>query len=331
VEKITRLVIVALVAALLLAACSSDEPGPADETPPPPSRPGGAATGERASFVVITHGAAGDAFWDVVQNGAEAAARQYGVNVRYESDANAARQAQLIERAVDERVDGIVVSMANPDALAAAIAKAVDAGIPVITINSGVDRFKDVGALTHVGQSEDVAGGGAGEKLAEAGVSKLLCVVQEVGNVGLTQRCDGAAEGLGGTVERLQVDGTNPAAATRLIAARLQADTALDGVLTLNPAMAIAALDAIAASGSSARLATFDLSNGVANGIKEDRILFAVDQQQYLQGWLPITFLVLFKGNLSAAGGGLPVHTGPGFVTKENVQQVADFAAQGLR
>jgi simple sugar transport system substrate-binding protein len=155
--------------------------------------------------------------------------------------------------------------------------------------------------------------------------------VQEVGNVGLTQRCDGAAEGLGGTVERLQVDGTNPAAATRLIAARLQADTALDGVLTLNPAMAIAALDAIAASGSSARLATFDLSNGVANGIKEDRILFAVDQQQYLQGWLPITFLVLFKGNLSAAGGGLPVHTGPGFVTKENVQQVADFAAQGLR
>lgn len=267
----------------------------------------------------------------MVKNGAEAAGKRYGVTVSYQGDGDPARQSQLVDQAVSQKVDGIVVSMANPDALKEAIGKAVTAKIPVVTINSGGDRSREFGAITHVGQSEDVAGRGAGEKLKAEGVTKLLCVIHEAGNVGLDQRCKGATEGMGGPVERLQVDVGNLVDATSKIKARLQSDTSLNGVLTLNPAVAVAARDAIADSGSKARLGTFDLSADVVTAIKDGEVLFAVDQQQYLQGWLPITFLVLYRDNLNTVGGGLPVNTGPGFVTKDNAEQVAKLAESGTR
>ncbi|MEU8383180.1 sugar ABC transporter substrate-binding protein [Streptosporangium sp. NPDC048865] len=293
------------------------------------SGPAPAAGG--GTFAVVTHASAGDAFWDVVKNGAEAAGKRYGVTVTYQGDGDPARQSQLVDQAVSQKVDGLVVSMANPDALKESVTKAVTAGIPVITINSGGDVSREFGAITHVGQSEDVAGRGAGEKLKAEGVTKLLCVIHEAGNVGLDQRCNGATQGLGGTVERLQVDVGNLADATSKIKARLQSDTSLDGVLTLNPAVAVAARDAIADGGSKARLGTFDLSADVVAAIEDGEILFAVDQQQYLQGWLPITFLTLHKENLNTVGGGLPVNTGPGFVTKDNAAKVAQLAESGTR
>ncbi|MFF5207721.1 sugar ABC transporter substrate-binding protein [Streptosporangium sp. NPDC000396] len=329
----TGLVIAAMLGLSALTGCSGGSGGQsggqgAGELPaaaaPAPTAKGG-------RFAVITHAGAGDAFWDVVKNGAEAAGKQYGVTVSYQGDGDPARQSQLIDQAVSQKVDGIVVSMANPDALKEAIGKAVAAKIPVITINSGVDRFREFGAITHVGQSEDVAGRGAGEKLKAAGVTNLLCVIHEAGNVGLDQRCEGATQGLGSRVERLQVDVSNLADATSKIKARLQSDTSINGVLTLNPAVAIAARDAIADSGSKAKLGTFDLSADVVTAIKDGEILFAVDQQQYLQGWLPITFLTLYRNNLNTVGGGLPVNTGPGFVTKDNAAQVAKLAEGGTR
>ncbi|MER5324273.1 sugar ABC transporter substrate-binding protein [Streptosporangium roseum] len=321
------LVVVAALGFSALTGCSSgpagQDGGPPAAAPPPAAK--------AATFAVITHAGSGDAFWDVVKNGAEAAARRYGVTVNYQGDGDPARQSQLIDQAVSQKVDGLVVSMANPDALKEAVGKAVAARIPVITINSGGDRSREFGAITHVGQSEDVAGRGAGEKLRAEGVTKLLCVIHEAGNVGLDQRCKGATEGLGGTVERLQVDVGNLADATSKIKARLQSDASVNGVLTLNPAVAVAARDAIADGGSKARLATFDLSADVVAAVKDGEILFAVDQQQYLQGWLPITFLTLYRDNLNTVGGGLPVNTGPGFVTKDNAGQVADLAQSGTR
>lgn len=316
-------IVLALLSALAVTGCSSGE----QSAPPASSAPGGGS----AEFAVITHGAAGDSFWDVVKNGAEAAGRQYGVRVTYQGDGDPARQSQLIDQAVSQQVDGIVVSMANPDALRESIGKAVAAKIPVVTINSGADSSKAFGALTHVGQSEDVAGRGAGEQLKAAGVTKLLCVVHEAGNIGLDQRCAGAEETLGGTVERLQVDVSNLADVTSKVTAKLQSDQQVDGVLALNPAVAVAARDAIRDAGSQARLATFDLSADVVTAIQDDEILFAVDQQQYLQGYLPITFLNLYEANLNTVGGGLPVNTGPGFVTKENAAQVAELAEAGTR
>jgi simple sugar transport system substrate-binding protein len=323
-------IVLALLGALALTGCSSSG-GQSGQSAPPATSAAAPASGGGGDFAVITHGAPGDSFWDVVKNGAEAAGKQYGVSVTYQGDGDPAKQSQLIDQAVSEKVDGIVVSLANPDALKEAIGKAVAAKIPVVTINSGADSSKALGAITHVGQSEDVAGRGAGEQLKTAGVSKLLCVIHEAGNVGLDQRCKGAEETLGGTVERLQVDVSNLADVTSKVTAKLQSDQAVNGVLALNPAVAVAARDAIKDAGSQAKLATFDLSADVVTAINDGEILFAVDQQQYLQGYLPITFLNLYKANLNTVGGGLPVNTGPGFVTKDNAAQVAQLAEAGTR
>ncbi|MFI6392758.1 sugar ABC transporter substrate-binding protein [Nonomuraea sp. NPDC050540] len=328
--KRTRIV-VAVLGALALAGCSGGG-GAGQSAASSPAAEAPAATGGAAgTYAVITHAAAGDKFWDVVKKGAEAAGKQYGASVTYQGDGDAGKQSQLIDQAVSQKVDGIVVSMANPDALKESIGKAVAAKIPVVTINSGAESSKAFGALTHVGQSEDVAGRGAGEQLKAAGVSKLLCVIHEAGNVGLEQRCKGAEQSLGGTVERLQVDVSNLADVTSKVAAKLQSDTSVNGVLALNPAVAVAARDAIKDAGSQAKLATFDLSPDVIAAINAGEVLFAVDQQQYLQGWLPITFLKLYKDNLNTVGGGLPVNTGPGFVTKDNAAQVEKLAGEGTR
>ncbi len=323
-------IVLALLGALALTGCSSSG-GQSGQNAPPATSAAAPAAGGGGDFAVITHGAPGDSFWDVVKNGAEAAGKQYGVTVTYQGDGDPAKQSQLIDQAVSEKVDGIVVSLANPDALKEAIGKAVAARIPVVTVNSGADSSKALGAITHVGQSEDVAGRGAGEQLKTAGVTKLLCVIHEAGNVGLDQRCKGAEETLGGTVERLQVDVSNLADVTSKVTAKLQSDQAVNGVLALNPAVAVAARDAIKDAGSQAKLATFDLSADVVTAINDGEILFAVDQQQYLQGYLPITFLNLYKANLNTVGGGLPVNTGPGFVTKDNAAQVAKLAEAGTR
>ncbi|MFI6539811.1 sugar ABC transporter substrate-binding protein [Nonomuraea sp. NPDC050547] len=328
--KRTRIV-VAVLGTLALAGCSGGG-GAGQSAASSPAAEAPAATGGAAgTYAVITHAAAGDKFWDVVKKGAEAAGKQYGASVTYQGDGDAGKQSQLIDQAVSQKVDGIVVSMANPDALKESIGKAVAAKIPVVTINSGAESSKAFGALTHVGQSEDVAGRGAGEQLKAAGVSKLLCVIHEAGNVGLEQRCKGAEQSLGGTVERLQVDVSNLADVTSKVAAKLQSDTSVNGVLALNPAVAVAARDAIKDAGSQAKLATFDLSPDVIAAINAGEVLFAVDQQQYLQGWLPITFLKLYKDNLNTVGGGLPVNTGPGFVTKDNAAQVEKLAGEGTR
>jgi simple sugar transport system substrate-binding protein len=313
-----------MAAPLLLAACSAgDERSGGTGSP---SRDGG-----ELSFAVITHGSAGDAFWDVVQNGAEAAGDDLGVSVDYQSDGDPQRQAQLIDAAVNQDVDGIVVSMANPDAIQDSIQAAVDAGIPVVTINSGGDRSAEFGAIGHVGQDESIAGQGAGRRLAQDGVTKVLCVVHEAGNIGLEQRCSGASQGLGTDVGTLQVDINDLQAAQSTITSQLQSDPSIDAVLTLNSAVAAVAVAAVADAGSGAEIATFDLNQEVIDGIQDGSVAFAVDQQQYEQGYLPIMMLKLYAENLNTVGGGQPVLTGPGIVDADNVDQIADLASKGTR
>jgi simple sugar transport system substrate-binding protein len=233
---------------------------------------------------------------------------------------------------VTEGVDGLAVSAPNPDAIRDAVKTATDAGIPVITLNSGAEESQSLGAITHVGQTETIAGEGAGAQLKEAGATKIICIIHEQGNVGLNQRCEGAAEGFGGEVENLQVAGTSDVSTTLTeIQSKLESDSSIDGVLALNPDIAVAARDAIAGAGSEATLGTFDLSADVIKAIQADEIAFAVDQQQYLQGYLPVVFLTLNKTNLNTVGGGQPVLTGPGFVTKENAAEIEKLAEAGTR
>jgi simple sugar transport system substrate-binding protein len=319
--KKIKIVGAVLAAGTLLAACSGTG-----------SDSGTAETAKKDyTYAVITHGAPGDAFWDRVKSGSEQAGKDYGVKVEYSSDADPAKQSQLIDGAVADKVDGIVVSMANPDGLEASVKKAVAAGVPVITINSGVDKFKDFGAITHIGQTETIAGQAVGEKLKAAGSKNAICVIQEAGNVGLEERCKAVAETMGGKVENLQVDGTDDNAVSATITSKLQSETGIDTVVTLGGQYAIDAVSAVKDSGSKAKVATFDLSEDVIKDIQAGTILFAVDQQPYVQGFMGVTGLYLKSINGNDIGGGQPINSGPAFITKENADAVLKFAANGTR
>ena len=307
---------------LVLAGCSGT--GQDDE---------GAESSQEAdlTIAVVTHGAPDDAFWTVVQNGAERAGEDLNVAVEYNSSDDVVRQAELIDTAVSQEVDGLVVSMADPDGLREAVTSAVDAGIPVVTINSGLDQSAQFGAITHVGQSETLAGEAAGEKFNELGATKLICVVHEAANIGLQQRCDGARSTFQGDVENLQVDGTDRNAVSETVLAELQSDDSVDGVLALNADVALGAVQAVGDAGREVTVGTFDLSSDLLSAVEAGDVAFAVDQQPYLQGYLGVQFLYLKNINGNDVGGGQPVYSGPAFVTQENAAEVAEYAENGTR
>ena len=283
-------------------------------------------------IAVITHGAPGDSFWDVVRSGADRAADDLGITVDYNSDPDPTRQAELIDNAVSQGVDGIVVSMANPDGLRDSVEAAVAAGIPVITINSGQGQSAEFGAITHVGQDETTAGQAVGTRLNDEGqTGKVLCVIHEAGNVGLEDRCSAVASTYGGQVENLQVDGTDTAQVQDTILSKLQSDPDVGVVLALQGQVAVAAVAAQGDAGTSAEIDTFDISSDVTDAITAGDITFAVDQQPYVQGYLPVSFLYLFATNGNVVGGGQPVNSGPAFITQDNAAEVAEFAANGTR
>jgi simple sugar transport system substrate-binding protein len=324
-----RMRLLTLVAgAALLAGCTAG--GGVENTTTNADSAGANQSGVKVA--VVSHGAAGDKFWDVVKGGAEQAGRDIGADVTYQGSGDPNQQSQLIDTAVSQKVDGLVVSMANPDALKEAIGKAVSAGIPVITINSGVDKSKEFGAITHIGQTETIAGAAAGERMKAEGATKLICVIHEAGNVGLEDRCAGAAKTFGGQVENLQVNVSDLSATGSTIAAKLQSDSSANGVLTLNSGVALAAAQAMQTAGrTNVKLATFDLDAQTIEAIKSGTITFAVDQQPYLQGYLPVVFLSLYKSNANTVGGGQPVLTGPSFVDESNADEVAEYAEKGTR
>ncbi len=325
---------------LSLAACSGGGGSAAGGDPG-----GGAGNGDRAGpdraglrFVLVTHGQSADPFWSVVANGARDAAEDMGVRAEYQAPTtfDMVEMSNLIDAAVASRPDGLVVSIPDPDALGSSIRRAVEAGIPVISINSGGDAYRALGVLAHVGQTEYEAGRKGGERLAQAGARHVLCVNHEVGNLAQDQRCEGLRDALseaGGTSRVLAVQLADPEDTQQRIAGAIAADPTLDGVLTLGPAAAAPALAALAASGrgGSVAYATFDLTLEVLRGIEEGRIAFAIDQQQYLQGYLPIVLLAKYLETLTMPGGGEVVRTGPGFVTRENAERVVELARRGVR
>ena len=288
-------------------------------------------------FVVVSHGQASDPFWSVVQNGVTQAGTDMGVEVEYQAPDtfDMVQMSQLIDAAVATDPDGIVVSIPDPDALGESIRAAVDAGIPVISMNSGSDVAAEFGLLNHVGQTEYEAGVGAGQRMGEAGVTNALCVNQEVGNSALDERCRGFTDGLGesgGAVEVLEVDLNNAAEAESRIDAAVSADDTIDGVLALGPTGAAPALAALTAADKleTVSLATFDLSPEVLEAIVAGEMLFAIDQQQYLQGYLPIVLLTLNITNLNTVANPV-IMTGPGFVTQENAERIIELSAAGSR
>ena len=329
--RITKMAATLAGFALVLAACGNQ----ATSESAAPSGGGGGGDRSDITIEVVVHGQASDPFWSVVANGVEAAAADLGITANYRAptsdDLDVVAMAQLIDTAVAAEPDGIIVSIPDADALRAPIEAAIAAGIPVLSINSGSDVFQELGLLTHVGQTEFEAGVGAGERMAEAGVTNTICVNQEVGNGALDLRCEGFAEGLGGVPsEVVPVDLSDPTGSQAAIEAALSADPTIDGVLTLGPTGAAPAL--LALEGNDAvQLATFDLSPEVLTAIDEGRMLFAIDQQQYLQGYMGVSIMTQFVQYGLLLGGGDVVRTGPGFVTQDTAAQVIDLSAQGIR
>jgi simple sugar transport system substrate-binding protein len=288
---------------------------------------------KKPHIIVVTHGQVSDPFWFVVKNGVDQAAKDSGADVEYRAPEkfDMVALAQLIDAAVASKPDGLAVSIPDADALGGSIQKAVKAGIPVISLNSGSDVSKKLGCLLHVGQDEYIAGKRGGERMKAMGIKKAVVINQEVGNAGLDLRAKGFTEAVGGgsQVLAVQMDFT---AARDAISGFLQKNPDVDAVLALGPTGAEPAIQALEQVGKlgKVRFATFDLSPAVLQAIDKKQMDFAIDQQQYLQGYLPVVFLANYaKYGLMPASDA--VLTGPGFVTAETAKQVIDLTKKGIR
>ncbi len=314
-----------LLFALTMAACTGGGAG-GDEAAAPDLR-----------VVFVTHGQASDPFWSVVQNGARQAGHDLRVRVEYQAPESfdMVVMAQLIDAAVASNPDGLVVSMPDVDALGPAVREAINAGISVVTINSGNDVAKALGVLIHVGQTEYEAGYGGGQQMAAAGVTKAFCVNQEVGNLSLDRRCQGfadAMEAAGASVDVLSVELGDPTESKQRIQAALTSNPDVDGLLTLGPTGALPALHALREEGKFGQvtMATFDITPEILAAIEAGEVLFAIDQQQYLQGYLPVVVLALYLRNENTLANDV-VRSGPGYVTSENVARLMALTRQGTR
>ena len=341
-----RSVLIALLMAfaLIIAACSSDSDdttttaaaGGDDAETTTTADSGDAVTQRDLRFVVVSHGQASDPFWSVAANGVDAAANDMGVSVEYQAPGtfDMVEMSQIIDAAVASQPDGLVVTIPDADALGDSIRAAVDAGIPVISMNSGSDDFADLGVLVHVGQTEYEAGLIAGQQFAAEGVGSAICINQEVGNTALDDRCQGFEDGLGVDVDVIPVDLADPTGTQETVAGALQANP-VDGILTLGPTGAMPTLAALTDGGQlgTIKFATFDMSPEVLEAIGNGDMLFAIDQAQYLQGYLPIVLLTQFKetGALPLGSVQRVILTGPQIVTAETSADVIAFSEQGLR
>ena len=274
-------------------------------------------------YVVITHTQGTDPFWPVVEKGAKDAAASVGADIEYffPPSGEIADMRQLIEAATASRPDGLIVSLPDPVALGDAIRAAVARGIPVITINSGFEASGSVGALMHVGQPEGLAGEKAGTRAALEGATRGLCLNHEVFNIAVRARCEGYFSGLGQSVNMIAVPNEEQQIRAHTAAA-LRADPALDAILAPGPHVCEAAAQAIADVGRDVHLACFDLTPVIIDLIHAGDVRFTMDQQQRLQGYLPIIVLHLFNANAGLISSA-DIPSGPGFVDASNADGIA--------
>lgn len=281
------------------------------------------------NYIVVHHSDGTDPFWPVVNRGANDAARKVGasVDIRHPTRVDPVEMAQIMETAIAQRPDGIIVSIPDPDVIGPKIREAVNAGIPVVSMNSGNKVARDFGVLFHVGQPEFEAGQGAGRKAKAAGVTKHFCIIQEAANNALRERCRGYADAVGESVNI--VESTNdPTEIKARASAYLASNRGINGILATGPHVCPPVLEAINENGMSGRvnLGCFDLTPEVIGMIEDGDAAFAVDQQQYLQGYMPIIALDLYNKYGLVPGG--DILSGPGFVTKENAAQVKELAGR---
>lgn len=311
-------------------------------------------------FALISHAPDSDSWWNTIKNAVKQAGEDYGVRVDYRNPPNGdlADMARLVEQAAAQGYDGVIVTIADFNVLQGAIKKLTDKKIPVITINSGtLEQSEKLGAVMHVGQPEYAAGKGAGERAKADGVKSFLCVNHYATNPASFERCRGFADAIGADFRKSTIDsGDDPTGIEAKVSAYLRQNPGTDAILTLGPTSAHPTLKALEKSGKKSKLwmASFDLSDEISKGIKDGSVKFGIDQQPYLQGYVPVAVLASMKTakskdlaevvaavkangktsarfeeyGLSPAYGPRHIGSGPGFVTKENIGKVEKYAGQ---
>ena len=310
---------------LTVSACSGGGAAPSTK-----DNSGGGGGDSGYTFAMITHETPGDSFWNRIRAGAEQAAKDTGSTLKYSADPQADKQAQLIQAAIDAKVDGIATTLVTPDALIPTTKAAVAAGIPVDSFNSGIDYFKQAGSLTHFASDEFLAGQEAGKRMKAAGATKILCTIQQTGSVALEDRCKGVKDSFPNT-ENLQVNGADDSAVTTTVQAKLAQDKDINWVINLGAPQALDTIKAAEQTGWKGKIGTFDTNPDAAQALKDGKLEFYIDQQPYLQGYMAIMQLYLYKKNGNVLGGGGPVLTGPSFVDKSNIDQVLTFVNNNTR
>jgi len=326
-----RLIAVVAAAAVALTACSKTGGKKAEESAANVGGAAGKATTQHMTFAMVTHGAPGDTFWDIIQKGANAAAQKDNVTLKYSSDPASGNQANLIQTAIDAKVDGLAITLPDPPALTPAVQKAIAAGIPVVAFNAGITKYQSSGALAYFGSDESLAGQAAGKKASADGYKNLLCVIQFQGQIQLEDRCNGVKATFTGKWQKIYVNGSDRPSEQSTIAAKLKQDPSIDFIVTLGAPDALAAIGAVKDSSSKAKIGTFDFNPQIPAKIQSGELQFAIDQQPYLQGYEAVDSLWLYKVNGNILGGGNATLTGPYIVDKSNVDFVGKFAAAGTR
>jgi simple sugar transport system substrate-binding protein len=319
------LLVLAAVASVLLAACGGGDKDAGD------GNAKAAGGGGDIDIVFVSHAQAADPFHSIIKRGAEAAAKDLGVNFKFVGleKFDLARMSQNIDAAIASKPDGLIVSDPDSSVVGPKIEEAVKKGIPVVVADFADEQQR--GALAYVGSNEEQAGLQGGQRMRDLGVKHALCVNPEVGNVVLDVRCGSFTKGLGAKTDVLGVDLNDPTAVQKRIEATLQAKSDVDGIVTLWAQGSDSALAAVEHAGkeNDVKVATFDLSPEALAGVQDGKIQFAIDQQPYMRGYLPVLFLAKYKQyGVTAVG---PVPTGPLFITKNNAAQAIELSKQGLR
>jgi simple sugar transport system substrate-binding protein len=329
-RRTLRVLAAVAVTSFALAACSSQ--GGAQNQPAAQSGSGGGDTsGANITIQMVTHEQAGDTFWDKIRAGAEDAAKSHGITLQYSNNENGPEQATLVQNAIDSKVTGLAVTLSSADAVVPVVQKAAEAGIPVVAFNQGFDDYKKAGAKMYFGSDELLAGQTVGQRLTqENGGGKTLCIIQAQGSVALETRCQGVKQGFPNT-ENLQVNGADLPSVQQTIQSKLAQDPGITNIVTLGAPIALAALQAQESANNTAKIATFDLNQEAAQAIKDGKILFSVDQQPYVQGYMAVESLWLNITNGNDIGGGKPVLTGPSFVDSTNIDQILPYTANNKR
>jgi simple sugar transport system substrate-binding protein len=289
---------------------------------------------DKMRVMFITHGQAGDPYWNAIKNGLAEAAKDFNAEVSYQAPDvfDMAAMSKMIDAAVAAKPDGIAVSIPDADALKNSIEGALAAGIPVIGIDSGLTKFKQLGISLYLGQDEYEAGVAVGKRLKDAGATHILCINMEVGNTDLDNRCRGVKDGSGVNETVLPVTMTDPVDAKARIAGALQQDQTVDSIIALGPTSAIPmlrAVEEIDAKGRLKAMATFDMTPEVLEKVADGTLLFATDAQQFMMGYLPV---VMFKNyHLYGVMPTTAWPTGPGFITKDTASGVLELSKKGFR